>query len=65
MLADLIGKGGDICNVSVPGWVKTAVDALTTSAGLQEGVLFRPVGKTGKVRGSGLTAKVIWSSAKR
>ena len=61
VLADLIGKGGHMRTVPVPGWVKSAVDAWTTSASLQSGVLFRPVGKTGKVRSTGFTAKVIWS----
>ena len=41
------------------------MDAWTRSAALQNGVLFRPVGKTGKVRGSGFTAKVIWSIVRK
>ena len=45
----------------VPGWIKSSVDAWTSSASLQSGVLFRPVCKTGKVRSTGFTAKVIWS----
>ncbi len=65
VLADLIGKGGHMRTVPVPVWVKTAVDAWTNSAGLQDGVLFRPIGKTGKVRGSGFTAKVIWSIVRK
>ena len=51
--------------VPVPGWVKSAVDAWTSSAGLQSGVLFRPVGKTGKVRSTGFTAKVILSIVRK
>ena len=65
VLADLIGKGGHMRTVPIPGWVKSAVDAWTQSAGLQSGILFRPVGKTGKVRGSGFTAKVIWSIVRK
>ncbi len=65
VLADLIGKGGHMRTVPVPGWVKSAVDAWTSSAGLQSGVLFRPVGKTGKVRSTGFTAKVIWSIVRK
>ncbi len=61
VLADLIGKGGHMRTVPVPGWVKAAVDVWINSAGLQSGVLFRPVGKTGKVRNTGFAAKVIWS----
>ena len=65
VLADLFDKGGHMRTVPVPGWVKSAVDAWTNSAGPQNGVLFRPVGKTGKVRGSGFTAKVIWSIVRK
>ena len=65
VLVDLIGKGGHMRTVPVPGWVKSAVDAWTSSADLQGGVLFRPVGKTGKVRSTGFTAKVIWSIVRK
>ena len=65
VLADLIGKGGHMRTVPVPGWVKAAVDVWISSAGLLSGVLFRPVGKTGKVRSTGFTAKVIWSIVRK
>jgi integrase len=61
VLADLVGKGGHMRTVPVPSWVKSAVDTWITSAGLGSGILFRAIGKTGKVQGSGFTAKVIWS----
>ena len=61
VLADLIGKGGHMRTIPVPGWVKATVDAWVSSADLKSGVLFRPVGKTGKFRNTGFTAKVIWS----
>jgi site-specific recombinase XerD len=61
VLADLIGKGGHMRTVPVPGWVKRAVDVWTKDAGIQAGTLFRAIGKTGKVNGGGFTAKVIWS----
>ena len=64
-LADLIGKGGHMRTVPVPVWVKAAVDVWMSSAKLQSGVLFRPVDKTGKVRGSSFTAKVIWSIVRK
>ena len=64
-LADLIGKGGHMRTIPIPAWVKAAVDVWISSAGLQSGVLFRPVGKTGKVRGSGFAAKVIWSIVRK
>lgn len=54
-------KGGHMRTVPVPGWVKAAVDQWTKHAGLHAGVLFRAIGKTGNVQGSGFTTKVIWS----
>lgn len=65
VLADLIGKGDHLRTVPIPGWVKVAVDAWTRAAALQGRVFFRAIGKNGKVRGSGFTAKVIWSVARK
>jgi len=61
VLPDLVGKGGHMRTVPIPAWVKSAVDAWIHSANLQSGILFRAIGKTGKVWGTGFTAKVIWS----
>jgi site-specific recombinase XerD len=61
VLVDLIGKGGHMRTVPVPGWVKSAVDVWTAAAGIRCGTLFRAIGKTGRVQGCGFTAKVIWS----
>lgn len=61
VLADLIGKGRHMRTIPVPSWVKVAVDAWTDAARLQNGMVFRTIGKTGKVQGCGITAKVIWS----
>jgi site-specific recombinase XerD len=61
VLADLIGKGRHMRTIPVPDWVKSAVDHWTKAADLQSGALFRAISKTGKVRGHGFTAKVIWS----
>jgi site-specific recombinase XerD len=61
VLADLIGKGRHMRTIPVPGWVKLAVDAWMNAAHLQDGTVFRAISKTGKIRGCGFTAKVIWS----
>lgn len=61
VLADLVGKGRHMRTIPVPVWVKLAVDVWLEAAGLQSGVLFRSIGKTGKIQGSGFTPKVIWS----
>lgn len=61
VLADLVGKGRHMRTIPVPGWVKLAVDAWTSTAELKDGALFRAIDKKGKVQGFGFTAKVIWS----
>ncbi len=47
--------------IPVLSWVNSAVDAWADAAKLQDGALFRAIGKTGRVQGKGLMAKVIWS----
>lgn len=61
VLADLVGKGGHMRTVPVPNWVKVSVDAWTRAAEFRSGILFRAIGKTGRIHGGGFTAKVIWS----
>jgi site-specific recombinase XerD len=61
VLADLVGKGRHMRTIPVPGWVKAGVDAWTDAAKLQDGTLFRAIGKSGRVQGRGFKAKVIWS----
>jgi site-specific recombinase XerD len=61
VLPDLVGKGGHMRTVPIPAWVKSAVDAWIHSANLQSGILSRAIVKTGKVWGTGFTAKVIGS----
>lgn len=41
VLADLMGKGGRIRTVAVPGWVKLAIDGWTKAAKITEGRLIR------------------------
>src|SRR6202012_5034210 len=61
VLADLIGKGRHMRTIPVPGWVKAIVDEWIDAANLQNGMLFRAIGKTGKVQACGFTTKVIWT----
>jgi site-specific recombinase XerD len=61
VLADLVGKGRHMRTIPVPGWVKSIVDAWIDAAKLEDGTLFRAIGKTGRVQDRGFTAKVIWS----
>ncbi len=60
VIIDLIGKGGRLRTVPVPGWVKEAVDDWVCSAEITEGRLFRAVRKNGVLWGHGLTQNVVW-----
>ncbi len=59
-VVDLIGKGGHIRTVPIPGWVKLALDHWTLAARITEGKIFRAVARTGKVWGNGISQNVIW-----
>ena len=60
VIIDLIGKGGRLRTVPMPGWVKDAVDDWVCSAEITEGRLFRAVRKNGVLWGHGLTQNVVW-----
>ena len=59
-VVDLIGKGGHIRTVPIPGWVKAALDQWIRSARVTEGRVFRAVARTGKVWGRGISQNVVW-----
>jgi site-specific recombinase XerD len=59
VLVDITGKGNRVRSVAVPAWVKAAIDAWTTSAGITEGKIFRAVRKGGKVWGEDLTPGAV------
>ena len=59
-VVDLIGKGGHIRTVPVPGWVKVALDDWTEAAGVTQGRIFRAVARNGKVWGKGISQNVVW-----
>jgi integrase len=67
VIADLRGKGGRVRTVAVPRWVKQAVDAWATAAGIGQredggpaGPVLRSVSKKSKV-GQSLSPWTIWS----
>ena len=60
VIADLVGKGGHVRTVPIPSWVKSAVDAWTTAAGITEGRVFRAINKAGRIWGDGMSPKVLW-----
>src|SRR5918995_427112 len=51
-IADLLGKAGHIRTVPIPAWVKAAIDEWKNAADITDGVLFRSINKTGRVRGT-------------
>ena len=60
VIADLVGKGGHVRTVPIPGWVKDAVDAWTHAVDITHGPVFRAINKTGRVWGDGMSPKVLW-----
>ena len=64
VIADLVGKGGHMRTIPVPGWVKDGIDAWTTAAGITAGTLLRSINKAGRIWGTGFTPKVIWGVVK-
>jgi site-specific recombinase XerC len=60
VIADLLGKGGHVRTVPIPGWVKDAVDAWTHAVDITHGPVFRAINKAGRVWGAGMSPKVLW-----
>ena len=60
MIADLVGKGGHVRTVPIPGWVKDAVDAWKDAVDITHGPVFRAINKAGRVWGDGMSPKVVW-----
>src|SRR6476660_5781437 len=59
-IVDLVGKHGRVRTAPMPTWVKVAIDAWTTPAGVTEGYVFRPVNRADRITGESLGEKVIW-----
>jgi site-specific recombinase XerD len=59
-IVDLVGKHGRVRTIPVPTWVKVATDAWTTTAGVVDGYVFRPVNRAGQALGVGMSEKVVW-----
>src|SRR6202158_2222894 len=59
-IVDLVGKHGRVRTMPMPTWVKVAIDAWTSAAGLAEGRIFRPVNRGDKVQGEAMSEKVVW-----
>jgi integrase len=60
VIADLVGKGGHVRTVPIPGWVKAAVDTWTDAVNITHGPAFRATNKAGRIWGNGMSPKVLW-----
>lgn len=49
VIAGLIGKGGHVRTVPMPTWVKAAMDAWASVAGIFDGAVFRAIDRRGRV----------------
>jgi site-specific recombinase XerD len=65
VIANLVGKGGHIRTVPVPGWVKSGIDEWMTAAEITTGTLLRSINKAGRIWGTGFSPKVIWGVVKQ
>src|SRR6202790_2953011 len=59
-IVDLRGKHGRVRTAPMPIWVKAAIDAWTSAAGVAEDHIFRPVNRADRVGGNRLGEKVVW-----
>src|ERR1700719_3681450 len=50
-IVDLVGKHGRVRTAPMPTWVKVAIDAWTSPAGVTEGYVFRAVNRADRVTG--------------
>jgi integrase len=59
-IVDLVGKHGRVRTVPMPTWVKVAIDAWTSAAGIADAHLFRAVSRGGQAQAAPLSEKVVW-----
>ena len=63
-IVDLVGKGGHVRTVPVPGWVRSELEVWLAAAAIDRGRLFRRISKAGTRWGEGLTEKAVWHIVK-
>src|SRR6266852_6409132 len=59
-IVDLKGKHGRIRTMPMPTWVKVAIDAWASAAGVADGYVFRRVNRADVMAGERLGEKVVW-----
>jgi len=63
-IVDMVGKHGRVRTAPMPMWVKVAIDAWVSPAGVAEGYVFRPVNRANRITGEALGEKVVWQLIK-
>jgi site-specific recombinase XerD len=61
VLVDLLGKRNKLRSVPMPSWSKQAIDQYAKAANLSDGVVFRPINKSGRVTGERMTEQAIYN----
>jgi integrase len=61
-IVDLVGKHGRVRTAPMPTWVKVAIDAWASTAGVPDGFVFRPVIRGDRLCGERLGEKVADAS---
>lgn len=65
VILDLVGKRGRVRTVPMPSWCKALIDRWAEAAGIDSGVIFRPVNKGDHLAGESMTAQAIYATVKR
>ena len=63
-IVDLVGKHGRVRTAPMPTWMKVAIDAWVSLAGVTEGHVFRPVNRADRIISERLGEKVVWQLIK-
>jgi integrase len=64
VIVDLLGKGGRVRSVPIAAWVKAAIDRWLSTAGIQQGCVFRPVNKGSRLGGERMTDTGVYAVLK-
>jgi integrase len=64
VIVDMVGKGGRLRTVPVPGWCKALLDDWLRDSGVAGGKVFRRVSKSGARQDAGVTTDVLWYAVK-
>jgi len=59
-IVDLVGKHGRVRTIPMPTWVKVAIDAWTSAAGVRDGSVFRCMNRGDQAQAAALSEKVVW-----